>query len=125
MSVKVRFGDLDPYNHVNHARYLTYFESARIELLEEIGFGMGVLEGMGVQIVLVEIHAGFHAAAELHDTVTITTEVLEVKRATARWRQRAHRGEELIASLDVWAAFTDLSGRPSRPPEGFTDALSP
>ena len=95
----VRFGDLDPYNHVNHARYLTYFESARIELLEEIGFGMGVLEDLGVQIVLVEVSA------------------------TARWRQEAHRSEELIASADVRAAFTDLAGRPTRPPAGFAGAL--
>jgi acyl-CoA thioester hydrolase len=121
-TIKTRFGDLDPYDHVNHARYLTYFESARIELLEEIGYGMGVMKDLGFQIVLVEITAGFHIAAGLHDLLTITTDVQEVKRATTRWHQEARRGEELVATLDVRAAFTDLDGRPTRPPSGFVEA---
>jgi YbgC/YbaW family acyl-CoA thioester hydrolase len=124
-SIKVRFADLDPYDHVNHARYLTYFESARIELLDEIGFGMDVMKRLGSQIVLVEISAEFRGAAVLHDVLDITTEVIEVKRATTRWRQEARRGDDLIATLDVRAAFTDLTGRPIRPPAGFTEALSP
>ncbi len=121
-SIKVRFGDLDPYDHVNHARYLTYFESARIEMLDEIGFGMGRMKELGFQIVLVEITAGFHLAAGLHDLLTITTEVREVKRATTRWRQEARRSDQLVATLDVRAAFTDREGRPSRPPVGFVEA---
>jgi acyl-CoA thioester hydrolase len=123
-TIKVRFGDLDPYDHVNHARYLTYFESARIELLDEIGFGMDVMKRLGFQIVLVEITAGFHAAAGLHDVLAITTDVHEVRRATTRWRQEARRGDQLVATLDVRAAFTDLDGRPSRPPPGFAEAAS-
>ncbi len=122
-SIKVRFADLDPYDHVNHARYLTYFESARIELLEEVGFGMDVLKRLGSQIVLVEISAEFRGAAELHDVLDITTEVVEIKRATTRWRQEARRSGDLIATLDVRAAFTDLEGRPARPPEGFAEAF--
>ncbi len=31
--VKIRFNDLDGYNHVNNAVYLTYFEEARINFL--------------------------------------------------------------------------------------------
>lgn len=121
-TIKVRFGDLDPYDHVNHARYFTYFESARIEMLDEMGFGMDVMKRMGFQIVLVEVTAGFHRAAELHDVLQIETEVLEVKRATTRWRQIARRSGDVVTTLEVRAAFTDLDGRPSRPPEGFAPA---
>ncbi|NOY99067.1 MAG: acyl-CoA thioesterase, partial [Chloroflexi bacterium] len=28
--IVVRYGDLDPQGHLNNARYLTYFEQARI-----------------------------------------------------------------------------------------------
>jgi len=122
--VIVRFGDLDPYNHVNHARYFTYFESARIEALEEMGFGMGRMLEAGIQIVLVEVKAGFHVAAGLHDRLVITTEVIEVGRATTTWHQEARRDGELVVSLDVKAAFTNLEGRPRRLPEGFADAVA-
>ncbi len=120
----VRFGDLDPYDHVNHARYFTYFESARVEMLEEVGFGMEVMKRRGIQIVLVEVTARFHTPAVLHDRLTITTAVVEVARSTTHWRQEAHRGDELVASLEVRAAFTDAAGRPIRIPDGFAQAAS-
>ncbi len=124
MNLVVRFADLDPYGHVNHARYLTFFESARIELLDEIGFGMTRMQERGFQIVLVELTARFHAPAVLHDRLSVETAVGEVKRSTTSWRQRALRGTELIASADVRAAFTDANGRPIRAPEGFVAAAA-
>lgn len=123
-SVVARFSDLDPYDHVNHARYLSFFESARIEMLEEMGFGMDVMKRAGVQIVLVELTAGFHLAATLHDRLDIVTRVVEVRRATTRWHQEARRGAGLVASLDVKAAFTDRTGRPRRAPDGFAEAAA-
>ena len=123
-TIVVRFADLDPYDHVNHARYLTYFESARIEMLDEMGYGMDVMKRDGFQIVLVELTAGFHAPATLHDRLAVTTTVGEIKRSTTTWTQRATIGETLVASLDVKAAFTDRTGRPIRAPEGFAEAAS-
>lgn len=35
--VPLRWSDLDAFNHVNNARYLTFLEQARIEWLETIG----------------------------------------------------------------------------------------
>jgi acyl-CoA thioester hydrolase len=37
MPVPLRWSDLDAFNHVNNARYLTFIEQARIEWLESIG----------------------------------------------------------------------------------------
>lgn len=122
MELVVRFADLDPYGHVNHARYLSFFESARIELLEEIGFGMMAMQAAGHQIVLVELSASFHAPAVLHDRLTIETEVVGITRATTTWRQRATRSGLPIASVDVKAAFTSLDGRPVRAPADFAEA---
>lgn len=124
MTVTVRFADLDPYDHVNHARYLSFFESARVELLEVMGFGMERLKRDGIQIVLTELTAGFHRSAGLHDRLVIATEVLEVRRASCRWRQEALRRSDRVATLDVTAAFTDLEGRPRRVPEGFSRAAA-
>ena len=33
-TIRVRFYELDPYNHVNHSVYVSYFESARVEFVE-------------------------------------------------------------------------------------------
>lgn len=123
-SITVRFADLDPYDHVNHARYLTYFESARIEMLEAVGYPMTRMKRDGFQIVLVEVHVRFHTAAGLHDRVSIVTELLDVRRASTSWRQEARVDDRLVATLEATAAFTDPNGRPIRPPEGFAAAVA-
>jgi YbgC/YbaW family acyl-CoA thioester hydrolase len=121
-TVIVRFSDLDPWGHVNHARYLSYFESARIELLHEIGFGIMEMAAAGRQIVLVEMTVRYHAASNLHDPLDITTRVGSMRRATSHWHQEAHSDGALVATLDLRSAFTDLTGRPARPPDGFVEA---
>ncbi|HSJ27434.1 MAG TPA: thioesterase family protein [Acidimicrobiia bacterium] len=123
-NVTVRFADLDPWGHVNHARYLSYFESARIELLEEIGFGIMDMANAGHLIVLVEMTARYQAASNLHDVLSIATRVGEIRRATSHWHQEARNGDTLVATLDIRAAFTDADGRPTRPPDGFAEAVA-
>ena len=123
-TVKVRFYELDPYDHVNHTNYLAYFETARIEYLSELGFGLDRMKREGFQIVVVALRARFQAAARLHDVLTITTEVVAVGRARSTWRQEMRRGDAPVADLEVDAAFTDLSGRPRRTPESFPRPVS-
>ena len=123
--VRARFSDLDPYNHVNHARYLSYFEMARVDLLEELGFSMARLAEMGLQIVLVEASIRYYTPARLGDEVRITTRVREVRRASTRWSQRAEVGPDPVATLEIKAGFVDLDGTPRRTPEGFAEATLP
>lgn len=122
-TIDVRFYELDPYGHVNHGVYLNYFEVARVELLERIGYGLPRLQRIGYHIVVVDVHVRFHAPAVAGDRLTIESEVADLRRVSSRWHQRALRGDELIATNDVRAAITDLEGRPSAPPQGMADAL--
>ncbi|MFQ5968056.1 MAG: acyl-CoA thioesterase [Acidimicrobiia bacterium] len=120
--VKVRFAELDPYDHVNHAVYFTYCETARIELLDEIGWGMDKLAEMDRHIVVSEVSARFLAAAELGDELVVET-IVDVKRITSRWSQRILRNGEPIVEAELTGAVTDLAGRPLRIPAGLAEAL--
>jgi acyl-CoA thioester hydrolase len=121
--IRVRFYELDPYNHVNHTNYLAYFETARVEYLTDVGYGMDVMKERGFQIVVVELQARFLAAAGLRDVLIVTTSLLEIGRVTSTWSQEMTRRKQTIATLQVKAAFTDLSGRPRRVPEEFAAAF--
>ena len=121
--LKVRFYELDPYDHVNHTAYFGYFETARVEALESMGWGLHRLKELGVQIVVVDMTARFETPAVAGDTVTVQSEVLEVKRASSRWRQTMTRAGDIIATLEVRAASITIDGRPCRMPDGMADAL--
>lgn len=120
-SLNVRFYELDPYNHVNHTNYFAYFETARIEYLNKMGWGLDVLKERGWQIVVVEIEARFLVAARYGQELTIHTWIEDVGRVKSIWRQTMLRGEEEVARLRVTAAFTDLEGRPRRLPPEFIE----
>jgi YbgC/YbaW family acyl-CoA thioester hydrolase len=114
MQLKPRFYELDPYDHVNHSVYIQYFETARIEWLESVGFGLDALKLMGRQIVVVKISTSFTDSAVAGDELTVTTEVADVRRATVSWRQQITRGDDVIATQLMEAAMTDENGRPTR-----------
>lgn len=122
-SVKVRFYELDPYDHVNHTNYLAYFETARIEYLAERGFGLHTLKERGLQLVVVEITAKFEAAASYGQELTIHTWIGQAGRVKSKWNQLMLRGDDVIARLEATAAFTDLEGRPRRIPDEFVAHL--
>ena len=118
-SLKVRFYELDPYDHVNHTNYFSYFETARIEYLTDLGWGLDVLKEHGWQFVVVEMTARFLAAARYAEELTIHTWVVDVGRVKSTWRQLMTRGDEVVAQLTLTSAFTDLNGKPRRFPDEF------
>ena len=123
--VRVRFNELDPYGHVNHPVYLTYCEAARIQLLDDIGWDMFMLEEQGYRIVVVDMEIRFLRSAELGEELVVETELVEVKRVGSRWRQRIIGDGAVYVELALGAAVTDRGGRPVRIPDGFAKALEP
>lgn len=119
----VRFNELDPYNHVNHAAYITYLEVARTEALEACGIPIATIASSGFQLVITKLEVRYVAAAGAGDRLTVTTELARARRASSVWRQRVYRGDELLVDGDVTIAVTDLEGRPTRPPDWLFPAM--
>ena len=123
--IDVRFYELDPYNHVNHAVYIQYFETARIALLAEAGFTLQGMMDDGVMIVVTRIDTRFLRAAEGGDHLVVETEVAGFSRVKTTWRQRLLRGDEVLARQELTAAVTTLEGRPLRFPDSMRESLAP
>jgi acyl-CoA thioester hydrolase len=122
--IKVRFYELDPYNHLNHAAYIQYFEVGRVEMLESLGFGLRRLQERDVHLVVTEIRTRFRRSAAAHDELVVETRLGEMRRATATWHQRLLRGDEEIATQEVVLAATTAAGRPRRFPPDLVAALT-
>ena len=125
MNIRVRFGELDPYNHVNHAVYISYFEAARVELLMEAGVSLGRMRADGHSIVVSEINTKFLGMAEELDDLVVETEILEFRRVTSTWRQRIMRNDDVIATQELRAALITNDGKPTRFPDAMIESLRP
>ena len=121
--IKVRFYELDPYNHVNHSIYVQYCEVARVEWLSEVGFSLERLQADGLQIVVTDLSIRYLGSAGPGESVTVHSELVELRRASMRFRQRIHRGDELLVEQTITAAMTTLDGRPTRVPPQLAAAL--
>ena len=121
--LRVRWSELDPYGHVNHAAYLTYLEHARIGALESIGWGMGEIERLGRRVVVARADLRFHRSAVAGDELVITSGITELRPASSRWRQEIRCRSDLILEAEITGACTDDAGRPRRVPSEFQKAL--
>jgi acyl-CoA thioester hydrolase len=121
--ITVRWGELDPYGHVNHAVYLTYLETGRIEALGAAGWSMDRLEGEGLMILVAEMNLRFRRPAEEGDHLAVLTAIDRISGAATHWRQEIRRGDELLLVATVIGAITDLRGRVRRVPPEVRTAL--
>ncbi len=120
---RVRFHELDPYDHVNHSVYVTYFEIGRVDALEAVDLGLDRLKVEGYQFVVTRLEVRFRAAASAGDDLEIFTAVSDFGRASTVWSQEIRRGDDRIATATVTVAVTDGSGKPVRPPPHLFERL--
>ena len=123
--VKVRFYELDPYGHLNHSVYVQLFETGRIELLEEAGIPLQVLEEQGYRFLVSRIETSFLRPVGAGTELVVETEVAEIRRASSIWRQRLLVGDEPVATQTVRIGVTDGRERPVRFPEEMAAVLGP
>jgi acyl-CoA thioester hydrolase len=122
-TVRVRFYELDPYEHVNHSVYVQYFEAARAEWLSQIGYPLHRMKADGTRIVVTELYARYLGSAGEGDELTVDTELVEVRRVSMTFEQRISRGGEILVTQRLSAATISESGRPVRIPPDLIAAL--
>lgn len=122
-SLRVRFYELDPYEHVNHSVYIQYFEAARAEWLTEIGFPLSKLRQDGIQIVVTEINTRYLGSAGPTDELVVETELVDLRRVSMTFEQRILRGADTLVTQTISAATVTAAGRPTRVPADLAAAL--
>ncbi len=121
--IEIRWRDLDAYNHVNNAVYLTYLEEARDEWLE---LSLGD-EGSAWGYVLARVAIDFRRELTQDDDEVLATCALASlgsSSVTTREELRTPDGELAAEAEAVLVAFDRDAGR-SRPlSESERDALA-
>ena len=129
-TIDVRFNEIDPYGHVNHSVYVTYFEVGRTDALAACGIPLESMAERGYQLVVTSIEVRFRGAATAGDTLVVETGLGTMRRASGTWNQRILRpggdcGEQVLVTAEVTAGITDGAGKPTRPPDWLFPALQP
>lgn len=75
---EVRYGDLDPQGHVNNAKYLTYFEQARVYYFIELGLFGRDQSFMEIGVIVADVHITFEAPTHYGDNVKTGAKVTRI-----------------------------------------------
>jgi acyl-CoA thioester hydrolase len=115
LPIRVYFEDTDLTGIVYHANYLRYMERARTEMLRLAGVihTEMMAEGTGYYAVHA-MNLIWHRPARLDDRLVVISSVTKVRAAATCLVHHVMRGDELLCSADVTAAFLDMEGRPRR-----------
>jgi 4-hydroxybenzoyl-CoA thioesterase len=91
---RVYYEDTDAGGVVYYVNYLKFMERARTERLRALGFAQSQLAGDNLLFVVHSSEARYHAPARLDDGLLVSAEVVELNRASLRFRQQVRRASD-------------------------------
>jgi acyl-CoA thioester hydrolase len=107
----VRFGDLDPNQHVNNAVYATYFETGRVTLMKDRSYG---LKPEGLAWIMVRLDMHFRAELHWPATIELGLGVSKLGRTSVTFDQVVFSAGRCIASAQsVNVLIDEVSRKPT------------
>jgi acyl-CoA thioester hydrolase len=127
-SIRVRYVETDAMGFAHHANYISWFELARIEMLDGLAMPYKQLEQEGYYLPVLDIAATYKKPAFFDDRLTIVCMVKEMPGVRIRIEYEVFRDTSLLATGSSGHAFINKEGAPVRPPRyylsGFKKAMS-
>ena len=108
----VRYADLDPNHHVNNAVYATYFETGRVTLMKDRGYGL-MPEGLAWIMVRLDIH--FRAELRWPGIIEMGLGVSKFGRTSVTFDQVVFSEGKCIASAQSVSVLIDETHRKPTP----------
>lgn len=112
--ISIRWSDLDPNFHMRHSAYYDFGAQHRIEILEQQGLTMRIMQQQHFGPVLFREECVFRKEIHLGDTITISTKMGKMKEDASRWtivHELKNQLGQVCAVLSVDGAWIDTKLR--------------
>jgi acyl-CoA thioester hydrolase len=125
--VEVRYGDLDPQGHLNNAKYLTYFETARIYYFVHLGLFKPGHSFMEIGVIMADARVTFHAPVEYGMPVKVGVRTSRLGNKSMTVEQNivhAETGEVLASGQVILVAFDYHTNKTLRVPDVMREKIA-
>jgi len=123
LSDNVRFGDLDPNQHVNNAVYATYLETGRVTLMKDPQYG---LTPPGLAWIMVRLDIHFRAELRWPGKIELGLGVSKFGRTSVTFDQVVFSEGKCVASaVSVGVLIDDATRRPTPLTAEVVEKLKP
>ena len=125
--IEVRYGDLDPQGHLNNAKYLTYFETARIHYFAQLGLFTPGQSFMDIGVIMADARVTFHVPVQYGVPVKVGVHTSKLGNKSMTVEQNIVNAEtdEVLASGQVILVAFDYHTNKTLPiPKEMREAIS-
>ncbi len=109
--IAVRYPDCDPMGIVHHAVYPVWYEIARMDWFEALGFGYGAMHEKGIDPPMVDLHVMYKAPVRYPGTVTVRTKATFAAPKKLRLHYECFAGDTLVNECDSFHIWTGPDGK--------------
>lgn len=111
----VQYYETDKMGITHHSNYIRWMEEARVDYLENIGYGYEKLEEEGIFSPVIGIECDYKHSTTFRDEISIDVSVEEFKgvRLVIKYKMTKANGD-LACEARSKHCFLDQSGRPVR-----------
>ncbi len=115
--IKVRYNETDQMGVVHHSNYYHWFEVARTELLEQLGFPYSEVEKSGVMLPVIESHCYYKNPSKYEDNLTVISQITFLKGVKVSFDYKIIRDDDqkVIAIGQTVHTFIDKQFKPINP----------
>lgn len=111
MKIRVYYEDTDTGGVVYHSNYLNFCERARSDAFFAKGITPVLPSG---HFVARKVVADYISSAKLGDTLSIKTELLEMKAASFTLKQTIYKEQQRVFEMDIRLAYITFEGKPQK-----------
>ena len=123
--IRVRYGEVDRMGFLFHSHYVVYYDSARSQMLRDMGLPYTTVEEVDkVMMPVLNLDIRYIKPAYYDDVVTVRTFLREMPTARIRFDFEVYRGEpgdgDLINTAQITIGFmSSVTKRACRVPESI------
>jgi acyl-CoA thioester hydrolase len=125
--IEVRYGDLDPQGHLNNAKYLTYFETARINYFTHLGLFTPGQSFMDIGVIMADVRVTFHAPVQYGMPIKVGVRISKLGNKSMTVEQNivhAETDEALASGQVILVAFDYHTNKTLPIPKEMREAIS-
>jgi acyl-CoA thioester hydrolase len=125
--IEVRYGDLDPQGHLNNAKYLTYFETGRINYFAHLGLFTQGQSFMEIGVIMADARVTFLAPVQYGMPVKVGVRVSKIGNKSMTVDQtivHAESGEVLATGQVILVAFDYHTNKTLPVPDVMREKIS-
>jgi acyl-CoA thioester hydrolase len=116
IEINPRYAETDQMGVIYHGNYFTYFEVARTNLFDALGYSYRKLEDEGIILPVTEVQCRYKKPIKYGEKIIVSAEVSKVQRIKITFEYKIHRESdgELLAIGCTKHGFVDKQLNPVR-----------